>query len=165
MHNSGRRTAPTYPVRPSPATILVGRCTSAGSVRHAHEKRHRTDVRTAHATPSVPKSGCQCRQGKGELPMRATLKRELYTLCDILLLLAVPGLVPPRHAYGQSLRPSSVEGAPAGHTGRGAEPGARPCAQLLDLLGIVERQDNESLLNSFRVPDFSGVFGFRCFTS
>ena len=40
--------------------------------------------------------------------MRATLKRELYTLCDILLLLAVPGLVPPRHAYGQSLRPSSA---------------------------------------------------------
>src|SRR5262249_24092421 len=104
-------------------------------------------------------------QGKGELPMRATLKRELYTLCDTLLLLAVPGLVPPRHAYGQSLRPSSVEGAPAGHTGRGAEPGARPCAQLLDLLGIVEGQDHESLLNSFRVPDFSGVFGFRCFTS
>src|SRR5262245_49175283 len=98
--------------------------------------------------------------------MRTTCKRGFYTLCDVLILLAVPGLMPPpAHVYGQTLRPSSAEGAPAGHTGRGAEPGAGPCAQLPDLLGAAEGQGNESPLNLFRVPDFSGVFGFRCFTS
>src|SRR5215510_6802240 len=159
MHNSGHRTAPTSPVRPSPATILVGRCTSAGSVRHAREKRHRTDVRTAHATPSVPKSGGQCRQGKGELPMRTTLKRKLYTLCDVLLLLAVLGLMLPPHTYGENIEPLFSEGSPTDLLGRVAGRRADACDRPLDLLegrGIHKKCPSAGSSSGIAKGDFNG---------
>src|SRR5215472_470813 len=83
--------------------------------------------------------GCQSpvlqfRRGKGELPMRTTAKRELYTLCDILMLLAVLGLVPLPHAYGENIEPLFSQGSPTDLLGRVAGRRAGACDRLLDLL-------------------------------
>src|SRR5215471_15287023 len=83
--------------------------------------------------------GCQSpvlqfRQGKGELPMRTTLKRELYTFCDILILLAVLGLVPPPHTYGDTIESLFPASSATDLLGPLAGRRADACDRLLDLL-------------------------------
>jgi hypothetical protein len=61
--------------------------------------------------------------------MITTVKRGLYTLCDILALIAVLGLVSPPYTYGKNAPPPTVEEDDDG-PGRGKGHRADPCDHL-----------------------------------